>query len=129
MNCRIQSVNTPLCCIFVFLLTLCYKNINLLRTSPTGIKINLLHSLSLLRQSKWKEHVKLWFSFCRLGGGPEEDDTTLSRALKITKRFKDFRDKEYAGAYHEMSLWNQGKDTEIMYNLMRIIRVNHWSIF
>lgn len=58
----------------------------------------------------------------RLGGGPEEDDTTLSRALKITKRFKDFRDKECAGAYHEMSLWNQGKDTEIMYNLMRIIR-------
>nr|XP_022320662.1 uncharacterized protein LOC111122918 [Crassostrea virginica]XP_022320663.1 uncharacterized protein LOC111122918 [Crassostrea virginica] len=58
----------------------------------------------------------------RLGGGPEEDDTTLSKALKITKRFKDFRDKEYARAYQEMSLWNQGKDNEIMYNLMRIVR-------
>ncbi|XP_061164617.1 uncharacterized protein LOC133173648 [Saccostrea echinata] len=58
----------------------------------------------------------------RLGGGLEEDETALSKALKITKRFRDFRDKEYASAFHEMSTWNQGKDTEIMYNLMRIIR-------
>lgn len=116
------------------MLTLCYKNINLLRTSLTGIKINLL-KLTLIFIRLNLHFVALTMTILhfidvfRLGGGPEEDDATLSRALKITKRFKDFRDKEYAGAYHEMSLWNQGKDTEIMYNLMRIIRVNHWSIF
>ena len=87
------------------------------------------NSLFIQEGEKWPLYAFLNLSFyfwktCRLGGGPEEDDTTLSKALKITKRFKDFRDKEYARAYQEMSLWNQGKDNEIMYNLMRIVRVN-----